>query len=218
MFSFCLYDIKEKKVFLCRDSVGKKPLFYYYNGNESIIFSSNIGAIIDNLSSKTEINQNSLSYYWEKGFIDPRTSFYENIYPLLPGELLVFDLNKRSLEKTRLNPTYIDYTKFDYTDENIEKEFNILFHESIEKRLKGIKTLTIGTLAPDFIINTSSNLTGFENPLSFKTGTTFHQYKTNSRYKLLLFWSADCGHCKDLVCSNSLPLNLLLKSVLYLRV
>lgn len=60
--------------------------------------------------------------------------------------------------------------------------------QAIEKRLKGMKTLLTGTLAPDFTIKD-------------ETGNVvqFHQYKSNSRYKLLLFWSADCGHCKELV-------------------
>jgi len=59
---------------------------------------------------------------------------------------------------------------------------------AIEKRLNGMKTLLIGSVAPDFALKDN-------------TGNTvqFHQYKTNSHYKLLLFWSADCGHCRELV-------------------
>ncbi|HBX51536.1 MAG TPA: alkyl hydroperoxide reductase [Bacteroidales bacterium] len=131
----------------------------------------------------------------------------DSLYPLI---------GKTAIEKARLgNPKVygwlVDYFYKGYESTNMPAGIKMLEpyindttclttkRQAIEKRLKGIKTLTIGTLAPDFIINTSSNLTGFENPLSFKTGTTFHQYKTNSRYKLLLFWSADCGHCKDLV-------------------
>lgn len=60
--------------------------------------------------------------------------------------------------------------------------------QAIEKRLKGIKNLLIGTLAPDFILKDNTG-----------NAIQFHQYKTNIQYKLLLFWSADCGHCKDLV-------------------
>jgi hypothetical protein len=59
---------------------------------------------------------------------------------------------------------------------------------AIEKRLEGMKTLLTGTLAPDFKIKDSSGNTIY-----------FRDYKTNCHYKLLLFWSADCGHCKALV-------------------
>lgn len=125
----------------------------------------------------------------------------DSLYPLI---------GKTAIEKARhghpkVYGWFVDYFYKGYESTNMPAGIKMLEpyindttclttkRQAIEKRLKGIKTLTIGTLAPDFIINTSSNLTGFE------TGTTFHQYKTNSRYKLLLFWSADCAHCKDLV-------------------
>ena len=62
--------------------------------------------------------------------------------------------------------------------------------QAIGKRLKGMKTLLIGSLAPDFILDDNAGNT-----------VLFSQYKTNpdTRGKLLLFWSADCGHCTDLV-------------------
>ncbi len=59
---------------------------------------------------------------------------------------------------------------------------------AIEKRLQGIETLIPGALAPDFAIKDDAG-----KPIQF------HNYKTNSRYKLVLFWSADCMHCKDMV-------------------
>lgn len=59
---------------------------------------------------------------------------------------------------------------------------------AIEKRLQGIETLIPGALAPDFLTKDDAG-----KPMQF------HDYKTNSRYKLVLFWSADCMHCKDLV-------------------
>ncbi len=58
----------------------------------------------------------------------------------------------------------------------------------IEKRLQGIETLVPGVIAPDF---TAKDETG--KPVQFRS------YKTNAQYKLLLFWSADCMHCKDMV-------------------
>lgn len=60
--------------------------------------------------------------------------------------------------------------------------------QAIEKRLNGIKTLLLGSLAPDFTLKDNMG-----------SDVRFHQYKTDCRYKLLLFWSADCEHCKELV-------------------
>ncbi len=60
--------------------------------------------------------------------------------------------------------------------------------QAIEKRLKGMETLLTGALAPDFTIKDAVG-----------SAVLFSKYKTDSRYKLVLFWSADCGHCKELV-------------------
>lgn len=59
---------------------------------------------------------------------------------------------------------------------------------AIEKRLQGIESMVPGSMSPDLM-------------LTNEAGKVFslHQYKTASKYKLVMFWSADCQHCKDLV-------------------
>ena len=58
----------------------------------------------------------------------------------------------------------------------------------IERRLQGIETIRPSVVAPDF---TTTDAAG--KPVSFLN------YKTSSRFKLILFWSADCQHCKEMV-------------------
>ncbi len=58
----------------------------------------------------------------------------------------------------------------------------------ILKRLKGIEKLKPETVSPDFIIKDSEGK-DFE----------FHTYQGKAPNKLLLFWSADCAHCKHIV-------------------
>ncbi|RXF67861.1 redoxin domain-containing protein [Arcticibacter tournemirensis] len=58
----------------------------------------------------------------------------------------------------------------------------------IEKRLQGIETIRPGTVAPDFATTDASG-----KPVQF------HRFTTTSPYKLVMFWSADCQHCKELV-------------------
>lgn len=60
--------------------------------------------------------------------------------------------------------------------------------DSKQKETQGLKTLTVGMLAPDFTSKDDNGNT-----------IHFHDYKTNCRYKLVLFWSADCNYCKHLV-------------------
>lgn len=135
---------------------------------------------------------------------------YVNIY----GTLAVTDALRDSLlplagkiaiEKARLgNPKVygwmVDYFYNGFESFNITSGIKMLGpylddpnclttkRQAIEKRLTGIKTLLVGTLAPDFTIKDDMG-----------DAVQFHNYKSDSRFKLLLFWSADCGHCKDLV-------------------
>ena len=60
--------------------------------------------------------------------------------------------------------------------------------QAIIKRLEGMKTLVKGTIAPDFnYTDESGKQSGFLN------------YTSDTPYKLVLFWSADCPHCMELV-------------------
>ncbi len=60
--------------------------------------------------------------------------------------------------------------------------------EQIIKRIESMTRLSKGTLAPDFTLKDSK-------------GELFnlHAFKGAAKYKLLLFWSADCDHCRQLV-------------------
>lgn len=60
--------------------------------------------------------------------------------------------------------------------------------KAIEQRLKGMETLVVGSVAPNFQWKLNSGKM-----------IEFQQYKTEAKYKLVLFWSADCHHCKELM-------------------
>ncbi|MEI7423940.1 MAG: thioredoxin family protein [Prolixibacteraceae bacterium] len=60
--------------------------------------------------------------------------------------------------------------------------------QQIIKRLEGMAKLVVGTQAPDFRLNCIDG-----------SAFDFHAFKGTSKYKLLLFWSADCAHCQQLV-------------------
>ncbi len=60
--------------------------------------------------------------------------------------------------------------------------------QQIEKRLSGMQSLVIGSSAPDFTVKDPTGKEVF-----------FTQYPTCCHYKLVLFWSAGCDHCKELI-------------------
>ena len=94
IFSICIWDKINKKLYLVRDTLGVKPLYYYFdNKNKKFFFSSSIRSILISLNNK-EINLKSLKYYKNFGRNDLSETIFKNIYKVMPGELITLSNNK----------------------------------------------------------------------------------------------------------------------------
>lgn len=62
MFAFALWDERKKELWLVRDRIGKKPLYYTFTGN-SIIFASEIKAILKHPNVARELNEEAFYHY-----------------------------------------------------------------------------------------------------------------------------------------------------------
>ena len=87
MFAIALYDRQEKQLYLFRDRVGEKPL-YYGRVNGEFVFASDIGCISVLDGFRNEINKKVLPIYFIHGYIPAPYSVYEDIYKLEPGTML----------------------------------------------------------------------------------------------------------------------------------
>lgn len=84
MFAIALYDKEEQVLYLLRDRVGEKPL-YYGQVKEGFVFASDIGSISVLDGFDNEINTAVLDVYFTHGYIPAPYSVYEKIYKLEPG-------------------------------------------------------------------------------------------------------------------------------------
>ncbi|MCI5585203.1 MAG: asparagine synthase (glutamine-hydrolyzing) [Lachnospiraceae bacterium] len=87
MFAIALYDRREKTLFLLRDRVGEKPLYYGFV-NHSFVFASELGCIAALENFSNPINKGVLPVYFIHGYIPAPYSVYEDIYKLEPGTIL----------------------------------------------------------------------------------------------------------------------------------
>jgi asparagine synthase (glutamine-hydrolysing) len=89
MFAFAIWDSKEKKLFLARDRLGIKPLFYgEYSGN--LYFASEIKAILTVPDFPREIDDVALTNYFTLSYIPAPLTIFKNIKKLLPGHTLIW--------------------------------------------------------------------------------------------------------------------------------
>jgi asparagine synthase (glutamine-hydrolysing) len=90
MFAFALYDIKKNLLYLVRDRLGEKPL-YYFKGEERLIFSSELRALYKSGLVTTTLNYHALDEFFHYHYIpEPQTPFKE-ISKLEAGHYLQVD-------------------------------------------------------------------------------------------------------------------------------
>jgi asparagine synthase (glutamine-hydrolysing) len=98
MFAIAIYDTIEKELYLFRDRLGIKPLFYFWNG-KNIVFASELKSI-ESLSEITlNINKNAIAEFLHLGFIPAPNTIYENVFKLNPGCYL--QISKNGLERIK---------------------------------------------------------------------------------------------------------------------
>ncbi|MCI5585207.1 MAG: asparagine synthase (glutamine-hydrolyzing) [Lachnospiraceae bacterium] len=87
MFAFALYDRKEEILYLVRDRMGKKPLYYWMDG-ENLVFASELKPIMETPGFLAKINHSILSRFLFQQYINGPDSIYEGVYKLNPGSIL----------------------------------------------------------------------------------------------------------------------------------
>lgn len=142
MFSFAIWDHKEKKLFAARDRFGEKP-FYYYADKEQFIFGSEMKAIwAAGIEKRTD--EKMLLNYLALGYVQSSNNkgqtFFTGIYSLPPGHYL-------QLYSANLNVQINSYWNIDKdikieisSKEAIDK-FAELFATSVKRRLRSDVTV-----------------------------------------------------------------------------
>ncbi len=133
MWAMALWDDSLKRLFVSRDRIGEKPL-YYSRYDNSFIFGSEIKTILEyGIPQQPKMSMTEL--YLSMSFVPAPNTFFENIYQLMPGNYILADANgfKES--------TYWDLPDITEDDlltnkEYVEQEFARLFDDSIRIRMR----------------------------------------------------------------------------------
>ncbi len=131
-YSLCILNKKTNKLLLTRDSIGKKPL-YYFNTGSDFYFCSELRPLVSALDNTPKINVDGLSHYLWKGYFVDTHSGYKNVLQVLPGEYLEIDTNSLNLKKIKSN-TNVEITTNGkhFTDAHVLVENSLI--ESISRR------------------------------------------------------------------------------------
>lgn len=89
MFSFAIWNKKEKELFSARDGWGIKP-YYYYENDGVFMFGSEIKAFLDHPNFKKEFNDEILSAYLCFNSVPTEETFFKGVKRLEPGYRLIY--------------------------------------------------------------------------------------------------------------------------------
>jgi len=130
MFAIAIWDEDKKELFLARDRIGIKPLYYYHKDGK-LIFGSEIKSILEADCVQKQLNHQSLYYYLGYEFVPAPDTMFKDIYKLRQGHYALFSQGKLRIEK------YWDLEfSHDITDEEeaADRIFSAL-EASVRKRL-----------------------------------------------------------------------------------
>lgn len=89
MFAFALWDRRQQVLFIARDRLGKKPLYYGYTGSGALVFGSELAALTAVPGLSRAIDPASVDDFFALGYVpDPRT-IYTGIHKLPPAHYLL---------------------------------------------------------------------------------------------------------------------------------
>ena len=126
-FAIGYWNDREKKLFLIRDHLGKKPI-YYTQYKDYFLFNSSIKGLQDVIRSKTIDNNSFINYLFYGNMFDEKTLFHE-IKQVLPGQILTWDSKNGAISTSKYfkledlitNSSYINLRYKDLTNLFSEK-------------------------------------------------------------------------------------------------
>lgn len=133
IFAFAIYDEEKEQVFLARDQMGVKPLFYSIN-NKNIIFASEIKAILANPMVKAQIDREGITELFALGpAVVPGKAIYKNILEIAPANCLL--ISKGNIKVWEYWKVTLQENK--ETVEEAAEHVRLLLFDAIKRQLVG---------------------------------------------------------------------------------
>jgi asparagine synthase (glutamine-hydrolysing) len=130
MFSFAIWDDRVKSLFLARDRLGKKPLYYRHDGKR-LSFSSELRSLLQDSTIPRRLSEQALHEYLLYDFVPGSHTIFEDVNKLPPASFAIFDsecLRIKAYWEPPLPETGMEY-------EHAEERLSQLLEEAVGMRL-----------------------------------------------------------------------------------
>lgn len=140
MFAFAVWDARQQSLFVARDRVGKKPLFYYWDGR-TLAFASEVRALLQDPSVPIEADPIGIHEYVTYGYVPAPRSAFRNVRKLPAGHFMVVRDGRLRVQR---------YWKLSYapkwrgTEDSLCEQLMSLLDEAVRLRL--VSDVPVGAL------------------------------------------------------------------------
>ena len=132
MFAFAIWDRGKRELFIARDRLGVKPLYYVHTDDGSLYFGSEIKTLLEARAVRPEINYAVLSDYLANHSPSGEETLFRGVKRLLPGHVMTWRDGELSIRRY----WDVDFTKEEARDDKTYiQEWTDLFRESVRLRL-----------------------------------------------------------------------------------
>jgi len=131
MFAWALWDNRTKRLWVVRDRLGIKPLYYYLN-HEVFVCASEIKPILKSCVVKPMLNEDVLDAYFSVGYVPGPGTMFKGIRKVLPGHFIIID-DSKTIDQQYWDfiPGCIQEISFSQAKDEVEE----LLLDSVRKRL-----------------------------------------------------------------------------------
>jgi asparagine synthase (glutamine-hydrolysing) len=131
MFAFAIWDRKRRRLFLVRDRLGIKPV-YYYAGKDFFLFASEIKSLLEHPRVPREVDRKAVDLYLELRYVPGPLTMFKDIFKLQPGHWMSVEDGRITIKK------YWDLrypNAAQKSEQDQLTEFEHLLEESVRLRL-----------------------------------------------------------------------------------
>jgi asparagine synthase (glutamine-hydrolysing) len=117
MFAFAIWDKTDESLFIARDRVGKKPLFYTQTKHGEFVFGSELKSLLQHGDVSREVDLPALDSYLTFGYVPEEFCIFKEVTKLQPGHFLIYKNGEVKTEK------YWDFNYAKPTETKTEAEY-----------------------------------------------------------------------------------------------
>ena len=148
MFAFAVWNRRTRSLWLARDRIGIKPLYYHWDGRD-FVFGSEIKAILNHPSVRRTVDESAIDDFFTWGYVPAPRAIFRGVHKLEPGHTLT--VTTRGVAESRYWD--LDFTPCRRAGRDAEEELRCMLRQAVAGELGA--DVPVGTLLSGGIDSTA---------------------------------------------------------------